>query len=145
MAQGDLKHLDPDQYTIVLGNHSLSGFGESKKISVTSDTPRFSDKVGVDGEVSRSKSMDRRASVVFTLMQTSASNDVLSGFLALDTAAPNGAGVTNLYIRDRSGRTVYRADRCWVEGSPDADLEATAVEREWTIRCAFLERFDGGN
>lgn len=140
-----LKTYDPGQYDVIFAGRLLEGFGEDTFISVAVEAPGFSDRVGVDGEVTRAKSYDSRATVSVTLMQTSLSNNVLSSIYLADRAAPNGAGVGSLRIVDRSGTSVFEASRAWIQREPDAELGREASERTWELRCADYRGLHGGN
>lgn len=136
---------DPNEISVSLAGVPLSGFADGEFISIAMESDAFSDVVGTDGEVSRSKSNDRRATITISLMQTSPSNDRLSALHNLDLAANNGAGVGAFLVRDRNGTSVFEADECWIMKAPDVSFDRTATSREWTLRAASLNRFDGSN
>lgn len=140
-----MKHYDPDQVTVSFAGIVLKGFADGSFVTIAQETDNFSDVVGTDGEVSRSKTNDRRATITFKLMQTSESNQLLSAIANADLDLPGGAGVGQLMVRDRQGLSLYRADEAWISKPPDVDFDRGAVSREWTLRCARLERTDGGN
>jgi hypothetical protein len=48
-------------------------------------------------------------------------------------------------IRDKSGRAIFAAEHAWVAAVPEATFKKGASERAWKIRCASVERFDGGS
>lgn len=141
------KVLDPDQISVIFGTHSVRGWAAGEFLTLVMESDDFSDEVGTDGDdVTRVKSNDRRATLTLKLMQTSDSNDILSAISNADIVAANGAGITALLIRDRStGRAIYRAAETWVAKAPDVNYDRSAQPREWKIRIAKLERFDGGN
>lgn len=140
-----LKIYDPNEVSASFAGIPIQGWGEDTMIEITMESDGFSDVVGVDGEVSRSKSSDRRATVKFTLMQTSDTNDLLDGIANLDANTPGGAGVGALSIRDGSGRAVYEGPQSWISRAPDVTFGSTAGDRVWTIRAARLVREDKGN
>lgn len=140
-----MKVYDPDQVTVSFAGIVMQGFADGSFVSISQESDDFSDVVGTDGEVSRSKTNDRRATITFKLMQTSASNVLLSAISNADRDAPAGAGVGALMIRDRQGTSLYRADEAWISKPPDVDFDRGATSREWTLRCARLQRTDGGN
>jgi hypothetical protein len=140
-----MKVYDPDQVTVSFAGILMQGFADGSFVTVVQESDDFTDVVGTDGEVSRSKTNDRRATVTIKLMQTSAVNTLLSAISNRDRDTPGGAGIGQLMIRDRQGSAIYRADRAWISKPPDVDFDRGAVSREWTIRCAKLERVDGGN
>ncbi len=141
-----LKIYDPDEITIVMGPVLItSGLADGEFVRVEQESDTFADVVGTDGEVARSKTNDRRATITFMLMQTSDFNDQLSALSALDKSTSGGAGVVPLFIRDRQGRAIYAAENAWIQKDPDVSFDREATAREWTIRTDNLVRFDGGN
>lgn len=140
-----MRVYDPDQVTVSFAGILVQGYADGEFVRIEQESDDFSDVVGTDGEVSRSKTNDRRATVTFVLMQTSESNDLLSAVSNLDRSLPNGLGVGALYIRDRQGSALYRAASAWISKPPNVSFDRTATSREWTIRCEKLERLDGGN
>ncbi len=139
------KNYDPDQVTIAIAGIPIHGFADGSFCTITQEADAFSDVVGTDGEVTRSRTNDRRATCTVKLMQSSDSNDLLSALYNSDILGQNGAGVGAFLVRDRNGRALFTADACWVMKAPDVDFDRTATAREWTIRIAKLVRFDGGN
>lgn len=141
-----LKVYDANEVTLnVAGLPIESGFDDGEFIRIEQEAEDFIDKVGTDGEVTRSKTNDRRATVSILLMQSSDGNALLSGLNNLDRLAGNGAGVGPLLVRDRQGTSLYAAAECWVSKPPDVSFDREPTAREWTLRVASLERFDGGN
>ena len=140
-----LKIYDPQEVSASFAGIPLSGFGEDTFIEITNEAESFVDVVGVDGDVSRSKTGDRRATIKFTLMQTSETNDLLSALAELDDNTPGGAGVGALLIRDNSGRAMYEGPQSWIQKPPDVTFGKQAGPRVWTIRVARLIRSDNGN
>jgi hypothetical protein len=134
-----------DQVVFTLGGIIIDGFDEGEGFTISTE-PGFTKKVGADGKVTRSKMMNRSATIELKLLQSSATNDALAALFNLDIAAPNGAGVVPLFIRDGSGRAVYKAAEAWIASAPaDVAFGEEATTRTWMIDCAVLERFDGGN
>lgn len=140
-----MKDYDPTEVTVSFAGITIQGFADGEFVRVEQDTDDFTDVVGTDGEVSRSKTSDRRATVTFLLMQTSATNILLSALSNADRDAPGGAGVGALYIRDRQGTSLHRAAEAWIQKPPNVSYDRTPGPREWVIRCAKLIRTDGGN
>lgn len=136
---------DADQVTVSFGGHILSGYADGEFVRIEQASDDFTDVVGTDGEVSRSKTNDRRATITFILMQTSPSNAVLSAINNLDRVTPGGVGIGALFIRDRQGATLYRSANCWISRPPNPAFGREATSREWTLRCDNLIRVDAGN
>lgn len=140
------KVYDANEVTVnVAGLPIESGYDDGEFCRIEQESDDFTDKVGTDGEVTRSKTNDRRATIAIILMQSSDGNALLSGLNNIDRLAGNGAGVGPLLIRDRQGTALYAAAECWISKPPDVSFDREPTAREWTLRCASLERFDGGN
>jgi len=139
------KYYDADQVTVSIAGIPLKGYAEDEFLSITPEADSFDDVVGVDGEVTRNKNRDERATCTVTLMQSSESNDLLSALYNTDRNASNGAGVGAFLVRDRNGRALYTATACWIKRAPDVKFGRQAKDRAWVIRIANLVRFDGGN
>lgn len=141
-----MKFYDSNRLTITIGAVLVDkGFADGEILSIAWDTPGFEDVAGTDGEVSRSKTNDKRATLTLRLMQTAEANAALSTLYNLDLATDNGGGVGPLLVADEGGNTLYAAESCWLQKMPDASFDRTPKEREWTIRVAKLNGFEGGN
>ncbi len=139
------KFYDADQITVAIAGIPITGYADGEFLTIAQETDAFTDVVGTDGEVTRSKTKDYRATIGLKLMQSSDSNDLLSALYNTDRLASNGAGVGAFLVRDRNGRALYTGDACWIQKAPDVSFDREATDREWTIRVANLLRFDGGN
>lgn len=145
MGQG-LKIYDANEVTVIVAGIPIdSGFGDGEFLRIEQDSDDFTDVVGTDGEVTRSKTNDRRATVTLILMQSSSGNAVLSALNLLDKKAGGGAGVGPFLVRDKQGTSLYSASKSWIAKPPDVSFGREAGPREWKIRLADLERLDGGN
>ncbi len=140
-----LKVYDPDQVVVMFAGLPIRGYADGTFVTIEQVSEAFTEVVGSDGEVTRTKNNDRRCSIKFTLMQSSDSNDVLSAIHNLDLEAPNGVGVAPLAIKDMSGRFQFVAPEAWVKKAPNAEFGKEAGPREWELCCNDPKRFDGGN
>lgn len=141
------KFLDPNLYSVVVAGIPLppNGYAEGSHIKLARDTPAFIDVVGVDGTVTRVRSHDDRATFTLSLMQTSETNAILAALHAVDLGSDNGAGVGPFVLKDRNGLTAHDAAECWISQTPDNEQDKTATSRDWVIRIAKLNSFEGGN
>ena len=143
---GKFHVYDPDQVSImVCGIPIDGGFADGSFIEIEQDSDDFVDVAGTDGDVTRSKTNDRRATVTLTLMQSALGNALLSALSNTDKKKPNGAGVGPLLIKDNQGTTLFAAEKSWIAKGPPVAFDKTAGPRAWKIRVADLERFDGSN
>jgi len=141
-----MKVYNPKSIVINLAGLLIDrGFSEDSMIKIASDSAKFEDVVGVDGEVTRVQQHDGRATITISLMQSSEMNDVLSALLLRDTNTPNGAGVGAFLMKDLQGTTLERGSAAWVKGFPERENGKKVGSRTWEIRVANLTSFLGGN
>ncbi|SRR6266571_432236 len=145
MPQGRTTNLDPARHIIDVGGVRIGGYAAGSYITITQVADAFNDEAGSDGEVARVKSNDGRVDVTIKLLQTSASNDYLSGLHKADRAAPNGKGVVSFQMQDLDGTTIVSGAKAWIVRYPDGDEDRTPKSREWKLRIANGDRVVGGN
>jgi hypothetical protein len=138
-----VKTYDPGQHYATFANIPISGFAKGTYITVERLSEAFSSEAGAQGEVARTRKRDKRGSVKFTLMATSACNDLLSAVAALDES--NGQGVGQLSIRDGNGTTVAAATNAWIKKLPSAEYADEMPNRDWELECENLRLVVGGN
>lgn len=141
----DTKGYDANEVTIQIGTILVdSGYADGEFLRIEQEEDDFTDEVGTDGEVTRSKTNDRRATITVLVMQTSSSMQALSALSFLDKNTPNGAGIVPIMIRDRNGASIYTAQQGWIQRAPDVSFDRAATPREWVIRVGDLVRVDAG-
>lgn len=146
MTSSKVSTFSADEVSLSIAGLTIdSGFADGEFVSIEPAADDFADKVGADGEVARSKTNDRRATVKIKLLQTSEGNDKLSALRLIDINNPNGAGVGAFMLRDRSGRLVATAPKAWVMKPPTPSRGREIAEMEWTLRVGHLDLFVGGN
>lgn len=123
----------------------VQGYADGEFLSITREADAFTSVVGTDGEVSRSKSNDRRATIEIKLMSTSPTNDLFSAILSGDINANGGAGVGAFLVVDLSGASLYSAGNAWITKGPDVTYGREATERTWVLQVDKLFEFTGGN
>lgn len=140
-----LKTYDANEVTLsVAGRVINSGFADGDFVKVAYKSDDWTSKAGTDGEVSRSKNNDKRCDLSVMLMQTSDGNDLLNQIRAADMAAPNGAGVGQLLLRDQFGRTVIRG-QCWIVKPPEVVRGREVGTNEWKLEVIASEFTIGGS
>lgn len=127
---------DFDQYIITFNGIILEGWADGTALSLVPEADAFNDMSGVDGRVTRTKSLDNRWTATLSLLQTSSSNDLLSALLTADLNAPNGAGVGAFLVKDVQGNTLFVGAEAWIQRPPDITLERNLTARNWVIRIA---------
>ncbi len=139
------KVYDANEVSVILGGIAIdSGFADGEFCRIEQESDDFDDVVGSDGEVTRSKTNDRRATITLLVMQTSSSNQALSALSNADRLASNGAGIVPVMIRDRNGASLFESQHAWIRRPPNVSFDKVATPREWVIRAGQLERNDAG-
>jgi hypothetical protein len=134
---------DPKNVSVIVGGQTMSGFGDGTFVKFGRDENMWNKKIGVDGEGTRAKSNNKAGFMEISLMQSSASNDVLSGFAAADELSNTGA--VPVLIRDNNGRTLATCLTGWVVKYPDTEFAKEVTVRTWRIETDELAIFIGGN
>ena len=138
-----MKTYDPGKLSVIVNGFIISGFAEDSLVTAGRREDTWSLAMGADGEGTRSKTNDRSGEIKITLMQSSASNIVLSALAKLDELG--NAGVASILIKDDSGFSIYSAEQAWVKKPPEAEFGKSASEREWVFETDNLEWYEGGN
>jgi len=127
-----VKDYDPKKVIITFGGVPLAGFADGTFVSISAnDSDGFKKQVGADGEVVRSKSNDNTHGVEVTLLQSSLSNNYLSGIRATDKIT--GKAKLPLSITDLNGLSLHFWPQAWIKGDPDWDYGKEASERKWSF------------
>jgi len=142
----DVKNYAADEVVIAFGAIPVnSGYADGDFVSIEYDEDAFSLQIGTDGEAARSRTNNRAATITISLMQTSDANDLLSAQYNLDVNSAGGAGIVPLLITDTSGRSLFTAEKAWIQKLPDVTYSREAGPREWVIRTNNLVALVGGN
>lgn len=135
---------DANQVTIAISGIPITGgFADGEFLTIEPSEDGFTEVVGTSGEVVRSKTFNRTATVTLRFLQTAEANDFLGSLYETDYAAPNGAGIGAFAVRDLNGTALYTAPNCWIKRRPTATFGREATEREWVIMVDDLKVLGG--
>lgn len=134
---------DPTQIFITFKGRLLGGFadGTFAKISRKEDT--WTPYIGTGGEPARARNRNKSGTLVFTVMQTSPTNDFLSSEAAIDEATGLGPGA--LMLKDSLGTTLWAGDGAYLLKPAEVEYGKEVMAREWTFEIPILDGFVGGN
>ena len=136
------KDYDPAGIQMIFAGNPITGYAAGTFVNAERTNDTYQTVAGADGEAARAKSNDRSGTVTFTLMQTSAANDLLSALALADELT--GDGVGPLLIKDLNGTTLVQAETAWVQKPANVEFGQEMSEREWVIATGFLQIFPGG-
>ena len=136
---------DPKKVIVLFGGVEITGFAEDSMIKVKPMSEGSSSIVGAHGDVVRTISPDNRHEVTLSLLQSSASNDVLAVIYQRDKSV--GDGVLPLVIKDLSGRMTFVDSQAWIVNNPEVNRTNDAADggQEWIIHTAGGILFPGGH
>jgi hypothetical protein len=135
----------PIELYVNINGYRVTGFSDTDILTITRDTPKFTKQTGVMDETARAHSASSGARLSLTLMQTSAANDILSGYLRNDDKNPSAANLLNIYITDHNGTFHFVSDNAWIVDYPESSFGNELQNRVWEIDCANSVQFVGGN
>ena len=138
-----VRTYDPKQVIVTIGGVPMSGFSDGTFLEVDRNEPTWNIVVGADGLVTRGKTNNFSGTLTLTLKQSSPSNDVLSGFMAIDEAT--NSGVFPILVKDLSGNSIYFAGRCWVTQYANSTFGKDISDRQWTLSMDEADVFVGSN
>ncbi|WP_241083109.1 phage structural protein [Achromobacter xylosoxidans] len=139
-----VKSYAPSRVKIVMGAIALSGLAEDTFVTVAEIGEGITSVAGVDGEVARAMSRDTRLRITVTLLQTSASNALLSALHQADKVT-DGDGAVPVAVTDLRGKSLHASDSAWIVKSPEAGYGAKVGTREWVIETGPSINVIGGN
>ncbi|SRR5258707_12603406 len=137
------KIFDPKQLICTFLGNVLLGFADGTFVNIERNEDTFQLAVGADGDTARARSNNRSGRITFTLMQTSASNDILSAAAFADEST--GTGIGPCMIKDLLGRTLVVCQNAWIVKPAPAGYAKDIQNRDWIIETDFLQVFLGGN
>ena len=151
-------HYSPADVSITFAGKSISGFPDSGAfIEISRETPLFSNKRSMDGQVEIVVKKYSTYKVTITLSQSSQSNEYLSYLKSLQQKRTKKAkergligisqlnslfgnisslvGKMPLIVKNSSGNALFFATDVWVESEPTISYSDTVSERVWQLRC----------
>lgn len=138
-----VRTYDPKQVIITVGGVALSGFTDGTFLEIDRSEATWNMVVGADGLVTRGKTNNFSGTMTVTLKQSSPSNDVLSGFMAIDEAT--NQGVVPVLIKDLSGNSIYFSARAWITQYANSSFGKEISDRQWILNLDELDVFVGSN
>ena len=138
-----VRTYSPSAVSVVYAAKLITGFADDTAVTIERMTDTWSDQIGTDGYVTRSRTNDQRGTITINLTQSSPSNDDLQALATADELTGNNAAP--ILVRDASGRTIASGDTAWVTKPPANDFGRSIVNRTWVLHVATLSIFTGGN
>lgn len=140
MAGNTLTYVPSDVKIIISGWH-LTGV---VSVSLKFDSKPFTVHKGIKGEHTRVFNSDLYSILTIEVLQTSATNDVLSQILEQDRRV--GSARLVLTVQDTSGTSLLQSSNCFLSRFPDNGFDNGFQTRKWDIEIlSFVNGRVGGN
>ena len=127
-----LKSYDPRRVQLIVGVAKITGYMSGTGISAEPMGDGSSSVAGMDGDVARAMNTDPRWAITVNLLQSSDSNQMLSGIYLADKAS-NGNGVVPILLQDNNGSTILAGAQGWVLRPANIEYGTEITGRTWTI------------
>lgn len=124
---------DASQVVATIAGIPILGPGPEQFINIEQNEDSFGLTVGAAGEAARNKVNNFSAMITITLLQTSATNDLLSALHNLDINSPSGSAIGPFLCRDNSGRLLVSAPTSWIQKPPPVTFARGIEVREWQL------------
>lgn len=128
MGKFTVDTYSPEDVILTIGGYQLTAW---ETISISRRVDTFVPVFGIRGKHTSVPTGDTSATIVIPLLQTSASNDVLSAIHDLDSQ--NGTGRLILMLKDNSGRSIFSSDEGRIMGYPETVYSGGFEYRAWKI------------
>jgi len=139
-----IKNYDPSRVSVSWGPINITGFAEGTFVEAERDEDGFTKYVGSQGEVCRTRNLNKSGKVTVTLMATSPINDLIDLYASVDEDLGLG-GVWPLRINDFNGYLRVSATEAWVMKKPKAERAKEAGTVVWVFDCAAIRIEPRGN
>lgn len=134
---------DPTSVIVIFGAIRLTGFMDGSFVTAERNADAWTTKAGAQGDVVRTKNLDRTGTVKVSLQQSSAANDLLSAQARIDELT--NFGTQPVQIQDLNGTTLVHATNAWVKKYPNVEFGKELSAREWVFECETLDFTVGGS
>lgn len=138
-----MRTYSPKKVQVLVANQIITGFSEDDLVEIEKADDDFEKAIGADGEVARTQSADESGTVTISLMQTSASNDLLSTLR--DTDKLSGNDPFPVMVKDGSGRTIISMVEAWIKKVPNSQFKKRSGARVWVLESGIVAHKVGGN
>lgn len=140
MAKYTVNTYSAEDVILIISGWRVTGW---ESISITKRLDSFVPIPGIRNKHTRVETRDTSATIVFPLLQTERSNDVLSEIHTRDIQ--EGTGRVTVLIKDNSGTTLISSDCGYIQSYPEVVYNNDFSYRVWTIFSENTEFLVGGN
>ena len=137
MAERRVTTYKPEQVSVIVGSHIVTGFARGSFIDVSYNNDAASYQAGlVNGAVIVNP--NREGQIRLTLLQTSTSNSHLQTYISRLRNGASEVFYFNLYVINNSGGELASADAAFITTEPNLSFSDGLTNRAWTIKTGNL-------
>lgn len=141
-----VKTYNANRVKVIFAGIPMSELGKDEFVRVKYNADAYELSMSVDGKGVRERSNNGSATIEVILLATSTINALLTAVYQGDLAAPNGAGIAPLSIRDlNSDAEFHFAAEAFISKQPDASWARGVGERVWTFQTDDLISVHAGH
>lgn len=126
----------PKDVVLIIAGYQITGW---ERISIQRVKKSFTTISGIRCKNTRVNSRDTSATLSFTILQTSQSNEVLSYIHELDI--DESTGRLAITLKDLSGKSVFSSEQAYITGYPTVSYSGQFEYRAWDIFCETTKSF----
>ncbi|MNQ35952.1 hypothetical protein D3C85_494590 [compost metagenome] len=130
----EVNTYSPKDVSLAFSGYVLTGWNT---ITVSRNTNAYTTVRGIRGKNTRVRNVDTSATISFSCLQTSDSNDIMSSIHAIDIAT--GSARIELTLKDASGTSLFSSKEAYIQGYPESTFSGDFSYRVWTINCLTTE------
>lgn len=142
MNSGILKTFDPKKVVVTWGGIVMTDYANGTFVEITQED-NYEPVEGADGSENRVNKNRNGADCTITLMQQSATNDLLSTAFLIDKNT--NTGVKPFLIKDLHGTSLYFSQAAYIKKLADASEADSVSNRQWVFRLTQVVGYVGGN
>jgi hypothetical protein len=136
---------DPAQILVNYGGVDITGFATGTFVNIVKQGDNYTFVSGIGGEGIHVKAHNNFYIVTITLMQTSASNDYLSGIVQADDLL-TGAGQLPLTVKNNLGREMFISSSAVIQRIADVSFSDSGSDaRTWAFVAYGAQYWPGGS
>ena len=128
---------------LVIGDRIIRGFGEGDVVKITPAADVWTDKVGADGEVTRSWVGDQRAEIEIILAPGSDAIDIMQTLMTSD--ALTKVATFRFLFADTRGNSSFTAPDCWIVANPERAFGNEAKDVTYKLKAGHMNFKNGSS
>lgn len=127
---------NPRDVQLIIAGYQIVGW---ERITIARNSKGFNTVKGIRNKHTRTETRDTSGVLTFSVLQTSASNEVLSYIHELDLDEKTAR--LSIILKDSSGKSVFSSDEAFITGYPTTTYSGNFEYRSWEIAMHSTKTF----